>query len=104
MPPVVARLGPRQCGNTTVARQLVAVGLANSFELEDAAGLLGLSGLVQDFLRLERLDAGFDRGIEGGFPRPAGSDGLTAEVGAAGERIDGVVVDRTADRREYGVT
>jgi predicted AAA+ superfamily ATPase len=32
---VVALLGPRQCGKTTLARQLVPVASANSFDLED---------------------------------------------------------------------
>jgi predicted AAA+ superfamily ATPase len=35
----VALIGPRQCGKTTLARQLVAVDSPNYFDLEDPAGL-----------------------------------------------------------------
>lgn len=35
--PVVALLGPRQCGKTTLARQLVSDGSPNYFDLEDPA-------------------------------------------------------------------
>ena len=35
--PVVALLGPRQCGKTTVAREFVADGSPNHFDLEDPA-------------------------------------------------------------------
>lgn len=37
--PVVALLGPRQCGKTTLARQLVPVASANYFDLEDPISL-----------------------------------------------------------------
>ncbi len=37
--PVVAIVGPRQCGKTTLARQLVAAGSANYFDLEDPVSL-----------------------------------------------------------------
>ncbi|MCY4507608.1 MAG: AAA family ATPase, partial [Acidobacteria bacterium] len=33
--PVVAIVGPRQCGKTTLARQLVSAGSPNYFDLED---------------------------------------------------------------------
>lgn len=39
---VVALLGPRQCGKTTLARQFVAVDSANYFDLEDPVGLARL--------------------------------------------------------------
>ena len=40
--PVVAVLGPRQCGKTTLARQLVPVASANYFDLEDPISLARL--------------------------------------------------------------
>ena len=40
--PVVALLGPRQCGKTTLARQLVPVSSANYFDLEDPISLARL--------------------------------------------------------------
>ena len=40
--PGVALLGPRQCGKTTLARQLVPVASANSFVLEDPISLARL--------------------------------------------------------------
>ena len=40
--PVVALLGRRQCGKTTLARQLVPVASANSFDLEDPISLARL--------------------------------------------------------------
>jgi predicted AAA+ superfamily ATPase len=40
--PVVALLGPRQCGKTTLARQLVPVTSANTFDLEDPISLARL--------------------------------------------------------------
>jgi hypothetical protein len=40
--PVVALLGPRQCGKTTLARQLVPVASANTFDLEDPISLARL--------------------------------------------------------------
>lgn len=40
---VVALLGPRQCGKTTLARELVPVGTENYFDLEDPASLARLS-------------------------------------------------------------
>ncbi|MCX5956590.1 MAG: hypothetical protein NTW51_09335 [Cyanobacteria bacterium] len=36
---MVALLGPRQCGKTTLARQLVPVASANTFDLEDPISL-----------------------------------------------------------------
>jgi predicted AAA+ superfamily ATPase len=39
---VVALLGPRQCGKTTLARQLVELDSLNYFDLEDPAGLARL--------------------------------------------------------------
>jgi predicted AAA+ superfamily ATPase len=40
--PVVALLGPRQCGKTTLARQLVDIASANYFDLEDPISLARL--------------------------------------------------------------
>ena len=40
--PVVALVGPRQCGKTTLARQLVAADAANYFDLEDPVSLARL--------------------------------------------------------------
>src|SRR5574344_2176060 len=40
---VVALLGPRQCGKTTLARQFVPVESLNYFDLEDPASLARLS-------------------------------------------------------------
>jgi predicted AAA+ superfamily ATPase len=40
--PVVAMLGPRQCGKTTLARQLVPAASANYFDLEDPISLARL--------------------------------------------------------------
>jgi uncharacterized protein len=40
---VVALLGPRQCGKTTLAREFVAADSLNYFDLEDPAGLARLS-------------------------------------------------------------
>lgn len=40
--PVAALLGPRQCGKTTLARQLVPVSSANYFDLEDPISLARL--------------------------------------------------------------
>jgi len=54
--PVVALYGPRQCGKTTLARQVAAAGTAEYFDLEDPVSrrrlsepmlaLRGLQGLV----------------------------------------------------------
>jgi predicted AAA+ superfamily ATPase len=41
-PPVVALLGPRQCGKTTLARQLVPANSARYFDLEDPISLARL--------------------------------------------------------------
>ena len=40
--PVVAIVGPRQCGKTTLARQLVSAGAPNYFDLEDPVSLARL--------------------------------------------------------------
>lgn len=40
--PVVATVGPRQCGKTTLARQLVSADSANYFDLEDPVSLARL--------------------------------------------------------------
>ncbi|MBI2311928.1 MAG: ATP-binding protein [Betaproteobacteria bacterium] len=40
---VVALIGPRQCGKTTLARQIVTAGSANYFDLEDPASLARLA-------------------------------------------------------------
>lgn len=40
---VVALLGPRQCGKTTLAREFVPVKSLNYFDLEDPASLARLS-------------------------------------------------------------
>ncbi|MCF7673810.1 MAG: ATP-binding protein [Akkermansiaceae bacterium] len=50
---VVALLGPRQCGKTTMARQFVAPDSINYFDLEDPASL---SRLAEPQLALERLE------------------------------------------------
>lgn len=39
----VALLGPRQCGKTTLARQIVDIHSSNYFDLEDTASLIGLA-------------------------------------------------------------
>jgi len=39
----VALLGPRQCGKTTLARQLVKITSPNYFDLEDPESIIGLS-------------------------------------------------------------
>lgn len=49
---VVALLGPRQCGKTTLARQFVGVGSPNYFDLEDSASL---ARLEQPMLALQNL-------------------------------------------------
>src|SRR5437660_10878937 len=41
--PVTVLLGPRQCGKTTLARQLVAADALNYFDLEDPADVARLS-------------------------------------------------------------
>ena len=38
---VVALVGPRQCGKTTLARELEPAGSANYFDLEDPTSLAG---------------------------------------------------------------
>lgn len=38
----VALLGPRQCGKTTLAREIVDIGSPNYFDLEDPSSLIGL--------------------------------------------------------------
>lgn len=40
--PVVALIGPRQCGKTTLARQLMGTGTAGYFDLEDPAAVQAL--------------------------------------------------------------
>ncbi|MFN9695368.1 MAG: ATP-binding protein [Synechococcaceae cyanobacterium] len=50
--PVVALLGPRQCGKTTLARQLVPFYSANSFDLEDP---ISLARLEEPMTALARL-------------------------------------------------
>jgi predicted AAA+ superfamily ATPase len=49
---VVALIGPRQSGKTTLARQIVPSGSVNYFDLEDPAGL---AGLAQPMTALEKL-------------------------------------------------
>jgi len=39
----VALLGPRQCGKTTLARELVDKDSPNYFDLEDPSSLIGLA-------------------------------------------------------------
>jgi predicted AAA+ superfamily ATPase len=41
--PIVALIGPRQCGKTTLARQLLQAGEAGYFDLEDPASALALA-------------------------------------------------------------
>ncbi|MFN6134578.1 MAG: ATP-binding protein, partial [Synechococcaceae cyanobacterium] len=50
--PVVALLGPRQCGKTTLARQLVPFDSANSFDLEDPISLARLDEPMTALARL----------------------------------------------------
>lgn len=49
---IVALLGPRQCGKTTLARQLVPASSLNYFDLEDP---LSLGRLTQPILALRPL-------------------------------------------------
>lgn len=51
--PVVALLGPRQCGKTTLARQLVPANSANYFDLEDP---ISLARLDEPLTALGELD------------------------------------------------
>ncbi len=51
--PVALLIGPRQCGKTTLARQLVVPDSANYFDLEDP---LSLARLDQPMTALERLE------------------------------------------------
>ena len=51
--PVVALLGPRQCGKTTLARQLVPANSANDFDLEDP---ISLARLDEPLTALGELD------------------------------------------------
>ena len=39
----VALLGPRQCGKTTLAREIVDINSPNYFDLEDTASLIALT-------------------------------------------------------------
>ena len=50
--PVVALLGPRQCGKTTLAAALTGTGAAIRYDLEDPADL---ARLAEPVLALERL-------------------------------------------------
>jgi hypothetical protein len=50
--PIVALLGPRQCGKTTLARELAKTGRSTYFDLEDPADL---SRLAEPMLALEPL-------------------------------------------------
>src|SRR5690349_12901581 len=52
---VVALLGPRQCGKTTLARQFVAADSLNYFDLEDPASLARLSEPETALRPLRRL-------------------------------------------------
>lgn len=49
---VVALVGPRQCGKSTVARQIVPAGAPNYFDLEDPASLARLAEPVTGLARL----------------------------------------------------
>ena len=50
---VVALVGPRQCGKTTLARELVLAGSANYFDLEDPASLARLDEPMTALSRLK---------------------------------------------------
>lgn len=50
--PVVALVGPRQCGKTTLARRLVSAEAPNYFDLEDPVSLARLDHLKLDALRV----------------------------------------------------
>jgi hypothetical protein len=50
---VVALVGPRQCGKTTLARELVPAGSANYFDLEDPASLARLEEPMTALSRLK---------------------------------------------------
>ena len=57
--PVVATVGPRQCGKTTLARQLVSADSANYFDLEDPVSLARLENprtALQDLSGLVVID------------------------------------------------
>ena len=57
--PVVAIVGPRQCGKTTLARQLVSADSANYFDLEDPVSLARLENprtALQDLTGLVVID------------------------------------------------
>jgi hypothetical protein len=57
--PVVTIVGPRQCGKTTLARQLVPAGSANYFDLEDPVSLARLENprtALQDLSGLVVID------------------------------------------------
>ena len=53
--PVVALLGPRQCGKTTLARQLLNPDAANYFDLEDPASLARLDQPITALAPLKGL-------------------------------------------------
>ncbi|MGQ0591724.1 MAG: AAA family ATPase [Gammaproteobacteria bacterium] len=52
---VVALIGPRQCGKTTLARQLVSPDSAHYFDLEDSTSLARLSEPVTAFAGLRGI-------------------------------------------------
>jgi predicted AAA+ superfamily ATPase len=53
--PVVALIGPRQCGKTTMARQLMETGAAGYFDLEDPASAMVLESPMSALLPLRGL-------------------------------------------------
>jgi hypothetical protein len=70
---VVALLDPRQCGKTTLARQLLPVASANHFDLEDP---ISLARLEEPLTALAELRHGGDRrgaATTGAVPDPAGA-------------------------------
>ncbi len=52
---VVALLGPRQCGKTTLAREFLSAGEKNYFDLEDTDDLLRLEDAKSELASLRRL-------------------------------------------------
>jgi predicted AAA+ superfamily ATPase len=58
---IVAILGPRQCGKTTLARAFVAPGSLNYFDLEDPASLARLTEPATALAQLITVRSGTGR-------------------------------------------